>query len=70
MLKALRELAGGPMGPRDPRSISAIVREALRDYLARREKTEREDRDRAAFARQRDRLRREAEVLVGEQAKP
>jgi len=76
MLKRLRELAGlvanpgGPRNPRDPRSVSALVREALREYLARREKSDREARDRAAVARHRDRLRREAEVLVGEQAKP
>jgi metal-responsive CopG/Arc/MetJ family transcriptional regulator len=73
MLRALRELAGTagkPRGPDDPRSISAIVREALRDYLARREKAAREASDRTAFARHRDRLRSEAEALVGGQAKP
>ena len=76
MLRTLRELAGaaappgGPDEPDDPRSISALVREALRDYLGRREKTAREAHDRIAFARHRDRLRREVEALVGEQAKP
>jgi hypothetical protein len=81
MLKRLRELKvlgkagrvavpGGPGRPHDPRSLSALVREALREYLDRREKAEREHRDRAAFARHRDRLRREAEALVEEQAKP
>lgn len=67
------QLAGGianPKGPRDPRSISAIVREALREYLARREKVDREARDRAVFARERDRLRKETEALVREQARP
>jgi hypothetical protein len=73
MLRALRELAGRtatPKGPRDPRSISAIVREALREYLARSVKAEREARDGAVFAKERDRLRREVEALVREQARP
>ena len=74
MLQRLRELAAAPAeedraNPRRRRSISEIVREALRGYLARCEKHRREESDRLVFARHRKLLRQQAAILVDEQAK-
>lgn len=75
MLDSLRRLAdvpgeAGRGNRRRRRSISELVREALRDYLGRSERRLREEKDRLALARHRKRLRKEAEALIGEQAKP
>jgi metal-responsive CopG/Arc/MetJ family transcriptional regulator len=49
---------------------SELVRQAVQEFLARREQREREERERAIWARHRDRLEREARALVREQATP
>jgi metal-responsive CopG/Arc/MetJ family transcriptional regulator len=49
---------------------SKVVRAALREYLARHEREHQEQRDREVFARNRQKLLRQARVLVREQTKP
>jgi hypothetical protein len=75
MLARLRELAAASIGEdranrQRRRSISELVREALRDYLGRCEKRRREESDRLAFARHRKMLRKQLATLVDEQAEP
>lgn len=74
MLSRLRELAEEPVednrtNRRRRRSISELVRQALRDFLSRSEKHLREQVDRRALARHRTLLRKQAQTLIGEQAK-
>ena len=65
-LAALDRLAAkGAAGRR-----SALVREAVAQFLERRERQEQEERERAVFARHRSRLAREAKALVAAQARP
>lgn len=52
------------------RKRSEMVRQALAEFLARREREEREQRERAAIARHRALLARQAKALVAEQARP
>jgi metal-responsive CopG/Arc/MetJ family transcriptional regulator len=49
---------------------SKIIREAVREYLLRVERTREEEREREIFRKNRKLLARQAEVLVKEQAKP
>ncbi len=49
---------------------SKIIREAVREYLVRVERTREEEREREIFRKNRKLLARQAEVLVKEQAKP
>jgi len=49
---------------------SKIIREAVREYLVRVERTHEEEREREIFRKNRKLLERQAEVLVKEQAKP
>jgi metal-responsive CopG/Arc/MetJ family transcriptional regulator len=55
---------------RKRRNRSELVRLALTEFLARREREARDDRDRAAIARHRALLARQARALVAEQARP
>ena len=48
---------------------SAMVRKALQEFIAQREKSAREERERRILAANRERLAREAAALVAEQAK-
>jgi metal-responsive CopG/Arc/MetJ family transcriptional regulator len=57
-------------GGRKQRKRSELVRQALAEFLARRAREEREARERAAIARHRGLLARQAKALVAEQAKP
>ena len=50
-------------------NLSAVVREALVEYLDRQERIEIEQRDRAAISRHKAELAKEARALVAEQAK-
>jgi metal-responsive CopG/Arc/MetJ family transcriptional regulator len=60
--------------PKDPSSKrrrpnrSEVVRLALEEFVARRERRDREERDRKALASDSARLRREEKALVAEQA--
>jgi metal-responsive CopG/Arc/MetJ family transcriptional regulator len=67
---ARRKRGGGGARRGGQPSRSEIVRQAVREFLARREQGEREQRERAIWARHRDRLEREARALVREQATP
>lgn len=49
---------------------SAVIRSALRDFIVRRQKQEREERERVILKAHRERVRRQAEALVAEQARP
>ena len=49
---------------------SQFIRQAVRDYLARIEKTAEEEREREIFRRNRHRLHQQALALIKEQAKP
>ena len=53
-----------------PVNRSQFIREAVRDYLARMEKTVEEEREREIFRRNRRRLHQQAVALIKEQAKP
>lgn len=57
-------------GGRKQRKRSELVRQALAEFLSRREREEREQHERAAIARNRALLRRQAKALVAEQARP
>ena len=52
------------------RKRSELVREALVEFLARREMLEREAVERTAIAKHRGRLARQAKAMVAEQARP
>ena len=49
---------------------SAVIRRALRDFIVRRQKQEREERERVILKAHGERVRRQAEALVAEQARP
>ncbi len=49
---------------------SRIVRQALREFLQRRESLRRDERERKVYAKHRRLIARQAQALVGEQAKP
>jgi len=51
------------------KSRSEMIRQALREFVARLERLAEEDREREIFRRRRSRLNRQAEALVKEQAR-
>jgi metal-responsive CopG/Arc/MetJ family transcriptional regulator len=51
-------------------SRSEIVREALQEFVRREEARAREESDRAALSQTKDRLKKQLEALVAEQAEP
>jgi len=67
-LKRIDKVAGSRTGT--PMNRSQFIREAVRDYLARIEKTAEEEREREIFSRNRHRLHQQALALIKEQAKP
>lgn len=73
-LKAIDEIAKPPRGRRGEaaasRSRSAVMRQALQQYVAQHAKQEHETRERTAVAKHRAKLARQAKALVAEQAKP
>jgi metal-responsive CopG/Arc/MetJ family transcriptional regulator len=62
--------AGGRRGGRKGSNRSALVRQALREFLDRRARREREERDRTILAARRGELERQAAALLAEQAEP
>jgi metal-responsive CopG/Arc/MetJ family transcriptional regulator len=58
----------GARGQRRQPSRSEVIREAVHDFIERRQRLEREARERRILARHRQVLAREAAALVGEQA--
>ncbi len=76
-LAGLDRLARGKPGQpgrgsprREAGNRSRIVRQALREYLHRRESLLRDERERRIYAKHRRLVTRQAEALVGEQAEP
>jgi metal-responsive CopG/Arc/MetJ family transcriptional regulator len=72
-LAAVDRLArSGGRGGNDGRgtSRSAVVRQALREFLARRARQQREQKDRQVLAEHRSEIAREAAALVKRQARP
>ena len=73
MDKLVGRLAAGRRGRRTRgggASRSELVRLAVRQYLAQRRRAERDARDGAALAKNRERLEKQAAALVAEQATP
>lgn len=64
-LKMLDELSHG----RSPRSRSALVRKALREYAEAQLRREMEAKESAVFRKHRKRLARQARALISEQAR-
>jgi metal-responsive CopG/Arc/MetJ family transcriptional regulator len=69
-LKGIARIAAarGEKGRRPSRS--EVIRIALQDYLRRHERREREEKERAIFARHKARLDKQLHALVEEQAEP
>ena len=65
--ETLRKVA--QMEEREGRSRSDIVREAVHEFVAERERNLEEEREREIFHRHRKKLNRQADILVREQAK-
>jgi metal-responsive CopG/Arc/MetJ family transcriptional regulator len=65
---ARRRSARGSGRTRRRPNRSQVIREAVRDFLLRGERRERESVERRVLAAHRDRLSRQLEALVGEQA--
>ncbi len=51
------------------RNRSQVIRQAIQEFIARLERLAEEEREREIFRRQRQRLARQADALVKEQAK-
>jgi len=72
-LQALDRVATEPGGAgeegRASTNRSKIVRRALREYIERRERAAREEKERSILAANRETLAREAAALVADQAK-
>ncbi len=66
-LEALDQFA---LRQRVPRKRSEVVREAVAEFLARRERLVQEAGERAAIAKHRKLLARQAKALLAEQARP
>jgi metal-responsive CopG/Arc/MetJ family transcriptional regulator len=64
----LAQAAGRRRGGRKTANRSEVVRRAVREYIARQRRHEREGRDGRILSAHRDRIEREAEALVAEQA--
>jgi metal-responsive CopG/Arc/MetJ family transcriptional regulator len=71
-LKAIDVLAAGSRGRRSGakarKSRSAVIRQALQEFVARQERRAREEAERVVLARARAKLARQARALVREQA--
>jgi metal-responsive CopG/Arc/MetJ family transcriptional regulator len=52
------------------KSRSAVIRQAVQQFIAHQERIAEEEREREIFRRNRARLNREAAALIKEQAKP
>jgi metal-responsive CopG/Arc/MetJ family transcriptional regulator len=69
-LAAVDRLAGRPGKGRKTPNRSEVIRQAVREFLARRARLDREAEDRRVLAAHRAKLEREATVLLAEQAEP
>ena len=63
--------AGGRRGGRGKGgNRSEVVRQAVQEFLARRQRREREEKDRQVLSAHRDEIERQAAALLAEQAEP
>jgi metal-responsive CopG/Arc/MetJ family transcriptional regulator len=73
-LDAIDELAArgaeGRRGKATRPSRSEIIRRALQEFLLRRQRAERDERDRRILSKHRKRIAEQAEALVAEQGLP
>jgi len=66
----LAQAAGRRVGGRKVANRSEVVRRAVREFIGRQRKHEREERDRRILGTHRDQIERQAASLVAEQAEP
>jgi len=66
----IAQAAGRRRGRKETANRSEVIRRAVREFIARRKRHEREESDREIVAANRERIERQARALVGEQAKP
>jgi len=66
----IAQSAGRRRGRKGQANRSEVIRRAVREFIARGNRREREDRDRRILAANREQIERQAEALVGEQAEP
>jgi metal-responsive CopG/Arc/MetJ family transcriptional regulator len=64
----MAQRAGRGRGRKGGVNRSEVIRRALREFIFRNRKREREDGDRQILAANREQILRQAEALVGEQA--
>ncbi len=62
--------AGHRRGGRKTANRSEVIRRAVKEFLARRQRREREEQDRRVLSAHRDDIERQAAALVAEQAEP
>jgi metal-responsive CopG/Arc/MetJ family transcriptional regulator len=70
-LTAIDRMAQAPgrrRGRKRRANRSDVIRQAVREFIARERKHEREQRDRQVLAANREQIERQAQALVGEQA--
>lgn len=66
----LAQAAGRRRGAGKKANRSEVVRQAVREFLTRSRKQEREERDRRILSAHRDQIERQGAALVAEQAEP
>jgi metal-responsive CopG/Arc/MetJ family transcriptional regulator len=67
-LAAVDRLARAAGRGRKAANRSEVIRKAVKEFLARKQRREREERDRRVLAAHRDEIERQAAALVAEQA--
>ncbi|PYQ19851.1 MAG: hypothetical protein DMF81_20545 [Acidobacteria bacterium] len=66
--QAARRRRGQRRSPKGQANRSEVIRRAVREFIARGNRREREDSDRQILAANREQIARQTEALVGEQA--
>jgi metal-responsive CopG/Arc/MetJ family transcriptional regulator len=66
----MAQRAGRRRGRKGGANRSEVIRRAVREFIVRSGKREREDSDRQILAANREKILLQAEALVGEQAEP
>lgn len=69
-IDSLVRTGGGGRGRKGRENRSEVIRRAVREFVARRKRHEREESDGRILAANRARIEREARALIGEQAEP
>jgi metal-responsive CopG/Arc/MetJ family transcriptional regulator len=66
----IAQAAGRRRGQKGQANRSEVIRRAVREFISRGKRREREDSDRRILEANRELIERQAEALVGEQAEP